>query len=101
MSLFGGEPQSLKRDQLIANWRQLLAVFTRTTHLVGGPTIVVTGESAQASGSVIAWHFIKEPGREGNDLWIAGGCYEIAFARCDGVWLITMMTLARAWAEGN
>jgi SnoaL-like domain len=44
-SLFGGEPQSLKGEQLIANWRQLLPGFTRTTHLVGPPTIVVTGES--------------------------------------------------------
>ena len=60
-SLFGGEPQSLKREQPIANWRQLLPGFTRTTHLVGPPTIAVTGESAQASASVVAWHFIKEP----------------------------------------
>jgi SnoaL-like domain len=100
-SLFGGEPQSLKGEQLIANWRQLLPGFTRTTHLVGPPTIVVTGESAQASASVVAWHFIKEPGLEGNDLWLAGGCYEIAFAKRDGVWRINAMTLARAWAEGN
>jgi hypothetical protein len=100
-SLFGGEPQSLKREQLIGNWRQLLPGFTRTTHLIGPPTIVVVGETAQASASVVAWHFIKESGLEGSDLWLAGGCYEIGFAKCDGAWRITAMTLARAWSEGN
>jgi hypothetical protein len=100
-SLFGGEPQFLKREQLIANWCQLLPGFTRTTHLIGPPTIVVTGENAKASASVAAWHFLKEPGLEGNDLWLVGGCYEIKFAKRDGAWRITAMTLARAWAEGN
>jgi len=49
----------------------------------------------------VAWHFIKEPGFEGNDLWLAGGCYEIGLAKRDGVWRITAMTLACAWAAGN
>lgn len=100
-SLFGGEPQSLRREQLIANWRQLLPGFTHTTHLIGPPTIVVSGEIAEASASVVAWHFIKEPDFEGKDFWQAGGCYEIKFARRDGAWRITAMTLARAWAQGN
>jgi hypothetical protein len=100
-SLFGGEPQSLKREQLIANWRALLPGFTHTTHLIGPPTIVVTGDTARASASVVAWHFVKEPALKGNDLWLAGGCYEIGFAKGDGAWRITAMTLARAWAEGN
>jgi hypothetical protein len=43
----------------------------------------------------------KEPALKGNDLWLAGGCYEIGFAKGDGAWRITAMTLARAWAEGN
>jgi hypothetical protein len=34
-SLFGGERQLLKREQLIDNWRQMLPSFTHTTHLIG------------------------------------------------------------------
>ena len=100
-SLFGGEPQALSREQLITNWRQLLPAFTRTTHVIGTPTIAVTGETAHASASVVAWHFLKERALEGRDLWLAGGTYEIDFVKRNGAWRITAMTLARAWAEGN
>ena len=100
-SLFGGAPQALTRDQLIANWRQLLPGFTRTTHVIGTPTIDVHGDTANASASVVAWHFIKEHSLEGRDLWLAGGTYEIDFLKRGGAWRITAMTLARAWAEGN
>jgi hypothetical protein len=100
-SLFGGEPQHLKREQLVNNWRRLLPGFTHTTHLIGPPTVLLSGNTAQASASVVAWHFIREPGFEGKDLWQAGGCYEIGFAKLDRGWRITAMTLARAWAQGN
>ena len=100
-SLFGGEPQVLPRERLIAQWRQFLPGFTRTTHLIGSPTIVVTGDTAEAAASVVAWHFLKEPDLAGNDLWLAGGCYEIVFAKRDDDWRISTITLARAWAEGN
>jgi len=100
-SLFGGERECLKREQLVANWRRLLPGFTRTTHVIGSPTILVTDQTARASASVVAWHFIKEPALAGNDLWLAGGCYEFSFERHEGAWRIAAMTLARAWAEGN
>jgi SnoaL-like protein len=100
-SLFGGEAQVLKREQLIGNWRQMLPGFTHTTHVIGPPTVALSGEKAQASASVVAWHFIKEPELEGNDFWLAGGTYEIDFAKLDGRWRISAMTLARAWSSGN
>jgi len=100
-SLFGGEPQSLTREQLVDGWRRLLPGFTQTTHVIGCPTIVVSGNSAQASASVVAWHFIKDPGLKGNELWLVGGCYEMTFGKMGGAWRIAKLTLARAWAEGN
>lgn len=100
-SLFGGEPQSLARDQLVDGWRRLLPGFTRTTHVIGYPTIAVNGPSAHASASVVAWHFIKDPALNGNDLWLVGGCYEMTFEKVRNRWRITKLTLARAWAEGN
>jgi hypothetical protein len=100
-SLFGGEPSTLSREQLIGNWRQLLPGFTQTTHVIGCPTIAVSGETARAAASVVAWHFIKEPALKGNDHWLVGGCYEFRFTKLDGSWRISGLTLARAWAEGN
>lgn len=100
-SLLGGKPQFLKREQLIAQWRQFLPGFTQTTHLIGPPAISVTGKTAQASASIIAWHFIKEPALVGKDLWIVGGCYEMSFAKLGAAWRITSQKLVRAWWDGN
>jgi len=100
-SLFGGEPQVVTRDQLIGNWRQLVPGFTHTTHLIGTPLIDVSGNGAQASAPVVAWHFIREPELQGADRWTVGGCYEMTLNKLDGAWRITALTLARAWADGN
>jgi SnoaL-like domain len=100
-SLFGGDAQSMAREDLIGGWRKLLPGFTRTCHVIGTPAISLSGETARAAASVVAWHFVKEPELAGRDVWLVGGCYEMGFERIDGMWRITALTLARAWAEGN
>jgi hypothetical protein len=100
-SLFGGEPQATTREELIGGWRKLLPGFTRTCHVIGVPAVTLSGDTAQAAASVVAWHFVREPELAGRDCWLVGGCYEIGFAKIDGVWHIASLTLARAWAEGN
>jgi SnoaL-like domain len=37
VSLFGGEAQSMKREELVGGWRKLLPGFTRTCHIIGTP----------------------------------------------------------------
>jgi hypothetical protein len=100
-SLFGGEAQAMSREDLIGGWRKLLPGFTRTCHVIGTPAIWLSGETARAAASVVAWHFVKEPELAGRDCWLVGGCYEMGFERIDGFWRIAGLTLARAWAEGN
>lgn len=99
-SLFGGELQVLTREQLVANWRQLLPGFARTTHVISVPTIAIAGDVAQASASVIAWHLLATPAAD-SDLWLVGGCYEFVFVRQNGSWRFSSLTLARAWSHGN
>ena len=101
VSLFGGEAQSMTREELIGGWRKLLPGFTRTCHVIGVPVITVSGNTAQAAASVVAWHFVKEAELAGRDYWLVGGCYEMGFGKLDGGWRIASLTLARAWAEGN
>src|SRR5215467_3033029 len=96
-SLFGGEAQAMTREDLIAGWQKLLPGFTRTCHVIGTPAVTISGNTAQASASVVAWHFVKEADLAGRDLWLVGGCYEMAFAKIDGAWHIASLTLARAW----
>jgi hypothetical protein len=101
VSLFGGEAQSMKCEELVGAWRKLLPGFTRTCHIIGTSAITLSGETAQASACVVAWHFVKTPELEGRDYWLVGGCYEMSFAKISGAWRIAGLTLARAWAEGN
>jgi hypothetical protein len=100
-SLFGGEAQSVTREDLVGSWRKLLPGFTRTCHVIGTPAISLSGETAQAAASVVAWHFVKEPELAGRDSWQVGGFYEMSFRRIEGAWRITALTLAGAWVEGN
>lgn len=100
-SLFGGEAQAMTREDLIGGWRKLLPGFTRTCHVIGTPDVAISGDTARAAASVVAWHFVKEVELAGRDLWLVGGCYDISFEKIDGVWHIASLTLARAWAEGN
>jgi hypothetical protein len=101
VSLFGGEAQSVTREELIGSWRKLLPGFTRTCHVIGTPVVTLAGDTAQAAASVVAWHFVKEPDLAGRDCWLVGGCYEMSLSKIDGAWRIATLTLARAWAEGN
>jgi hypothetical protein len=100
-SLFGGEPQSTTREALVGAWRQLLPGFTRTTHVIGTPHVVVEGATARVTASVAAWHFIHDAALAGQDRWLVGGAYEMVLERHEGVWKIASLTLARAWSEGN
>lgn len=100
-SLFGGEPQVVAREELIAGWQRLLPGFTRTTHIIGPPSIVLNGQTAHAAASVVAWHYVEDTALAGIDLWLVGGCYEIGFKKLYDVWRITDLKLARAWAKGN
>jgi hypothetical protein len=101
VSLFGGEAQEVTREELVGGWRKLLPGFTRTCHVIGTPFVTVSGGTATATASVVAWHFVKAPELAGRDCWLVGGCYEMSFQRIDGAWRISALTLARAWAEGN
>ncbi|HTV49945.1 MAG TPA: nuclear transport factor 2 family protein [Steroidobacteraceae bacterium] len=105
-SLFGGEAQSLPREQLLAGWQQLLPGFTHTCHVIGTPHITASGitassGTARAEASVIATHWISLPSLAGKDRWTVGGCYDFGFRKLEGSWRIDNLTLARAWQDGN
>jgi hypothetical protein len=100
-SLFGGDPQTSSRDQLMNQWRQLLPGFTYTTHVIGVPAITIDRDQAECFASVVATHILRDTGLAGEDYWIVGGCYEVGLHKRNGEWRIISLTLARAWAKGN
>jgi hypothetical protein len=100
-SLFGGEAEIVSREALVQRWRQLLPGFTRTTHIIGTPHIVLKGSTAQVTASVLAQHFIHGGSLGSNNKWVVGGRYEMLFERLSDIWTIASLTLAGAWSEGN
>jgi hypothetical protein len=98
-SLFGGSPEQLKADVLLARWQGLVPGFDATQHLTG--PIVVTernGQRATAETHVRGYHYIKgEPG----DVWMVAGHYVMQVERTSAGWKISGIQLDVYREEGN
>jgi hypothetical protein len=68
-SLWGGEPETVSVDDLIAGWREFAARFAATQHQTG--PIVVAGDRAEAH--VVASHWFAEA--DGAGVWTVHGHY--------------------------
>src|SRR5258708_28377342 len=58
VSLFGGEAQSMKREELVGGGRKLLPGFTRTCHIIGTPVITLSRAISPTSAGVGSWLFV-------------------------------------------
>jgi len=95
-SLSGGEPETLRADDLIARWQGLLPGFDATQHLAG--PVVLTGDGGpgvRADAHVRGYHHIQDP--DGGQTWGVFGHYTARLA--DGK--ITELTLQVFYQEGN
>ncbi|HEV2779896.1 MAG TPA: nuclear transport factor 2 family protein [Actinophytocola sp.] len=86
-SLFGGEPETITADQLVARWRPLMLGYDATLHLTG--PVLVSGDRLDAH--VTAHHWLADDG------WTVYGHY---VARVAGG-QIAELTLQTFHQEGN
>jgi hypothetical protein len=100
-SLFGGDPEQIHRDALIGTWEAFLPRFTSTEHLIGAPSIELTGDLARARAPVVAWHFTGEPLKSSGKKWVVGGHYDIHCERTAEGWRIASLKLEAVWQEGS
>ena len=104
-SLYGGEVQTMAREDLIARWQALLPGFSRTHHFIGAVHVTLTDPFAYAEAPLTAWHIIDDPGLAADatwdDTWIVAGHYELQLEKLEGAWCIQALTLAGAWQKGN
>lgn len=70
-SLFGGEPETLAADDLVARWRPLMHGLTATQHLTG--PVVETGDHLDTH--VTAHHWLDDA--PGGDTWVVYGHYVV------------------------
>lgn len=94
-SLWGGEPATLARDELIAQWRAMLPGFDATAHVLTNLVVQVDGGRAHATADVQGTHLLD------GDAWIATGRYDIALSCEGGQWRIDALTYLNEAEEGD
>ncbi|MBB4932953.1 hypothetical protein F4561_003773 [Lipingzhangella halophila] len=98
-SLFGGEVETVEREEVIARWRSLLPGFDATQHLTGPVTADVRDGHADCRTAVRAYHHLI--GEEGRGTWMTAGFYHISARREAAAWRISAITLEALYEEGD
>ncbi len=94
-SLFGGEPETLAASELMARWAGLAPGFDATRHAISDIRVDINGDEARAGAAVVGTHWLD------GDTWVVSGRYAYEFARRDGEWRITAMTLIATEETGD
>lgn len=99
-SLNGGEPGTVRRDDLVAAWRGGLSGFDATQHLLGSFLVdTVTGAAATLRCYAIATHVLHAAGDR--PIWTVAGHYDAELRRAGTGWQLTALTLHVDWITGN
>jgi hypothetical protein len=98
-SLFGGEVQRQRREDLVAAWRTLLTPLDSTQHLLGPIDVQSSDRGAAAACHVRGYHVRK--GTPGGDEWMVAGHYHFELIQVDGTWRISAITLHTLYQTGN
>jgi hypothetical protein len=94
-SLFGGEVETVSAAELMARWAGLLPGFDRTRHAISKVTVDLDGDQAEAGAEVVGTHWLD------GEVWEVSGRYAYRFARIEGDWRITAMTLIAIGEAGD
>ena len=98
-SLTGAEPASVAGSDVVAAWRENLAGFDATQHLLGSFLVDLLGPGeAQVRFYGQATHVLDTP--HGDRTWTVAGHYDATVRDQDG-WRLTALTLHLDWAAGN
>jgi hypothetical protein len=97
-SLFGGEPDAVAGQALVAEWRGLLSGLDSHQHLIGPAVVDVNGEDAAADVHVVGTHVLAgDPGSP----WVVGGTYRFTLRRREERWRIAAIRLDTRWQTGD
>jgi hypothetical protein len=94
-SLFGGAPERLAADALVARWQGLLPGFDGTQHLLGPLVITTAGDDATVDANVRGYHHL------GASTWMVAGRYALTLHRADGIWRVARIVLRTTYQEGD
>lgn len=98
-ALTGGEPGSIAGADLVAGWAGALGGYRATQHLVANHLVEVDGDTAVATATFQATHYLPSP--HGGPLWTLAGTYRWVLVRDQDHWKISSVTMTPQWADGN
>lgn len=98
-SLAGGEPSTVKADDLIAGWRGTLSGFDATQHQVTNILVTLEGDEARVNAYIHADHYLE--GAPDGDHWLVLGTYDYRLVRTDDGWRVRATKLNLKRLEGN
>lgn len=95
-SLAGGSPATLSSAAVVEGWKGVLPGFRSTHHQIGNFKLKVEGDSADATFSGLALHYL------GGETWTVVGAYEFHLTKGKGGgWAVDRMKLNLRKQEGN
>lgn len=95
-SLWGGEPLTMRADDVVAQWSGFLPGFDETLHLVTNHMITeVTDTTATMEADFQASH------RIGMDMWVLSGHYTYGLIAEEGDWKVTSLTMTWTHETGD
>ncbi|AIW20679.1 nuclear transport factor 2 family protein [Vibrio coralliilyticus] len=95
-TLFGGEAQQVKRQDLMQQWAGFLPGFDATFHDLSNLNVFINGDKANATVDFTASHWSGEEG-----FWAVSGGYEFGLQRAGDNWQITSVKLNRKAEQGS
>ena len=98
-SLFGGEPGTLTRAELIDGYRQALGNLDAVHHLITCHVINLDGDQATCAANMQGTHVLANT--SGGPIWTVGGRHDYQLKRTPDGWRIAGLTFTIQWATGN
>lgn len=98
-SLVGGEPATIKSDDLITSWSGNLKGNKQSQHIRGGALVTLNGDKATVYSNGYAWN--KMPGGTDGDLWEVWGNYIHDMERTNTGWKVTGFTFNMVHERGS
>lgn len=97
-SLIGGQPATIKADDLIGGWRSNLGPKKTSLHLRGNHVVDVDGDRAVIRSHAYAWNRMEG---NGDPLWEVWGNYRYELRRESAGWKVTSFTFNMTHERGN
>lgn len=97
-SLSGGEPATIKSDDLINGWTSNLGSRKTSFHLRGNHLVEVEGDRGTIYSHAYAWNRLEG---QGDPLWEVWGHYTYDLIRTPAGWKVTSFTFVKTHERGN